>query len=65
MSFVGKNRGRLSIIAAILESANSGSNKTHIIFGTNLSFGLLEKYLTIAMDSGLIRYEDCMYHLTE
>jgi predicted transcriptional regulator len=62
---MGKNRDRLSIIAAILESANSGSNKTHIMFGANLSFGMLEKYLTIAMDSGFIRHDDCMYHLTE
>jgi predicted transcriptional regulator len=62
---MGKNRDRLSIIAAILESANSGSNKTHIMFGANLSFGMLKKYLTIAMDSGFIRYEDFMYLLTE
>ena len=62
---LGKNRDRVSIIAAILEVANGGSSKTHIMFGANLSFSLLEKYLTVAMDSGFIRLEDSMYHLTE
>ena len=62
---MGKNRDRLSIIAAILEAANSGSNKTHIMFGANLSFRSLEKYLTIALNSGLIQYDAFRYHLTE
>jgi predicted transcriptional regulator len=62
---MGKNRDSIGIIAAILESANGGSTKTHIMFGANLSFGLLEKYLTIAMKSGFIRYEDNRYHLTK
>jgi predicted transcriptional regulator len=62
---MGKNRDRVSIIAAILESANGGSSKTHIMFGANLSFSLLEKYLDVALDSGFIRLEDSKYHLTE
>ena len=35
---LGKNRDRLSIIAAILEAANFGASKTHIMFNVNLSF---------------------------
>jgi predicted transcriptional regulator len=62
---LGKNRDRVSIVAAILESANSGSRKTRIMFAANLSFSLLEKYLDVAMDSGFIRIEDSRYQLTE
>jgi predicted transcriptional regulator len=42
---LGKNRDRLSIVAAILEAVNSGASKTRIMFSANLSFSLLEKYL--------------------
>jgi len=62
---LAKKRDRVSIIAAILESANGGSGKTRIMFGANLSFSLLEKYLAVALDSGFIRYEDSKYQLTE
>ena len=62
---MGKNRDRVSIIAAILEAANGGSSKTHIMFGANLSFNLLEKYLEVALDSGFLSFEDSKYYLTE
>jgi len=62
---LGKNRDHISIIAAILEVANGGSSKTHIMYGANLSFNLLEKYLNVALDSGFIHLEDAKYHLTQ
>ena len=62
---MGKNRDRISIVAAILEVATSGVNKTHIMFGANLSFSLLEKYLDVAVNSGFIRFENSRYYLTE
>ena len=62
---LGKNRDRVSIIAAILESANGGSSKTHLMFGANLSFSMLEKYLSVVLDSGFLRLEDSRYYLTE
>ena len=62
---MGKNRDRVSIIAAILEAANGGSSKTHIMFGANLSFSLLVKYLQVALQSDFIRREDSIYHLTK
>ena len=62
---MGKNRDRVSIIAAILEAANGGASKTHIMFGANLSFSLLEKYLDVAVNSEFIRLENSKYHLTE
>ena len=65
MVLLGKNRDRVSIVAAILEAATGGANKTHIMFGANLSFSLLEKYLDVAVNSGFIRPENSKYHLTE
>ena len=62
---LGKNRDRVSIVAAILEAATGGESKTHIMFGANLSFSLLEKYLDVAMNSGFLRFEDSKNHLTE
>jgi len=44
---LGKNRDRVSIVAAILEAAHSGSSKTRIMFSANLSFSLFEKDLSI------------------
>jgi predicted transcriptional regulator len=62
---LGKNRDRLSIVAAILEAAHSGSSKTRIMFSANLSFSLLEKYLDVASDAGFIQIEGSKYKLTE
>ena len=65
MALLGKNRDRLSIIAAILEAANSGASKTHIMFMANLSFSLLEKYLDVVASAGFIRARGYRYELTE
>ncbi len=62
---MGKNRDRLSIIAAILEAANSGASKTHIMFMANLSFSLLEKYLDVVVGAGFVRAKGYRYELTE
>ncbi|MGA2683277.1 MAG: winged helix-turn-helix domain-containing protein [Candidatus Bathyarchaeia archaeon] len=61
---MGKNRDRLSIVAAILETANSGATKSHIKIGANLSFSLLEKYLNIVVGAGFVRVEGCTFELT-
>lgn len=62
---MGKNRDRVSIIAAILEAANSGATKTRIMFNANLSFMLLEKYLNLSVNACFIRVEGSTYKLTE
>ena len=62
---MGKNRDRLSIVAAILEAARTGASKTRIMFAANLSFSLLEKYLAVAIKSEFVRVEDNKYSLTE
>ena len=62
---MGKNRDRVSIVAAILEAAYPGVTKTHIMVKANLSFSLLEKYLEVVMGVGLVRVNGSTYHLTE
>jgi predicted transcriptional regulator len=63
--FLGRNRDRLRIVAAILEAANSGSSKTRIMFSANLSFKLLEKYLGLVVSAGFVQVDDSVYLLTE
>ena len=63
--FLGKNRDRLGIIAAILEAASSGACKTKIMFSANLSFKLLEKYLDICLHAGFLEMNGTKYTLTE
>ena len=65
MFLLGRNRDRLSIVADILEVANSGSSKTRIMFRANLSFSLLEKYLDVVVRSGFVEVQDGKYMLTE
>lgn len=60
-----KNRDRISIIAAILEAANSGTCKTRIMLKANLSYKLLNKYLNLVIDLKLVRYENSVYSLTK
>ena len=60
-----KNRDRLGIVASVLEAANSGSNKTHIMFDAKLSFTLLEKYLDLAVDAGLVEVNGSTYFVTD
>ena len=62
---MGKNRDGLSIVVAILTAANRGCSKTHIMRQANLSFNLLEKYLMIVIESGLITLNSRKCHLTE
>ncbi len=61
---LGKNRDRLSIVAAILEVAHNGASKTRIMYAANLSFSLLEKYLAVALSSGFIKVSRGKYRLT-
>lgn len=62
---MGKNRDRISIIADVLKAAGDGTNKTKIMFAANLSYKLLEKYLTAVMTVGFIQPFGSYYRLTE
>jgi len=53
-----KNRNRLQITQAILEIARDGVRKTRLMYTANLSFKLLEKYLTALVKAGLLKVRE-------
>lgn len=48
-------RGRLSIIADILDVAKRGAIKTRIMYGASLSFVQLNEYLSFLLDANLLK----------
>ncbi|MDH5362712.1 MAG: winged helix-turn-helix domain-containing protein [Aigarchaeota archaeon] len=52
-----RNRTRMEIVADILQVAVPGARKTHIMYGANLSFEQLEKYLKFLLRRGLLGNE--------
>lgn len=65
MILLGKNRDRVSIVAAILEASASGSTKTYIMKMSNLSFKLLKKYLAVVLNGGFVKQVGSKYILTD
>jgi predicted transcriptional regulator len=55
---VGIYRSKLDIVADILKVASRKPKKTHIMYQTNLSFRLLQKYLAEISGASLICFED-------
>ena len=65
--FLNKYRNRLQIIRDILLVAASGegSRKTHIMYGANLSYKLVTRYLDEVLKAGLLEYDrESLYTLT-
>lgn len=52
-----RNRNRMEIAADILKVAVPGAKKTHIMYGANLSFDQLEKYLKLLLRRRLLENE--------
>lgn len=64
--YMVRYRNKLDIIADVLEVAKDGARKTQIMYGANLSYTLLTRYLKNVMDMGLVRREDeNIFKLTE
>ena len=49
-----KRRNNFQIFSEILQIAEKGANKTHIVYGANLNFKLLDQYLEKLEEDGLI-----------
>ena len=47
-------RNDLDICADILEISRDGAKKTHIVYGANLNFNIVKKYLRKLMDNGFL-----------
>ena len=64
---MGNYRGRLDIIADILNVASRDAKKTQIMYQANLSYKVLQKYLAEVVGASLVCFEEnkhC-YQLTE
>jgi predicted transcriptional regulator len=51
-------RGRLDIIADILNVVSGNAKKTQIMYQANLSYKVLQKYLAEIVEASLINFED-------
>ena len=47
-------RGRWDIMASVLRVAESPKSKTHIMYGANLSFRQLKRYMELLLEKGLL-----------
>lgn len=56
---MGNYRGRFDIIADILRvvKGNDGAKKTQIMYGANLSYKVLTRYLGEVLEACLVRFE--------
>ena len=55
---MGSYRNRLDIIADVLKAAKNGAKKTWIMYKSNLSYELLNKYLSEIVSAELIVFKD-------
>jgi predicted transcriptional regulator len=49
-----RRRGKVEILADVLTAARGGARSTHIMYKANLNFHQRKKYLTEAINSGLV-----------
>jgi predicted transcriptional regulator len=54
---LGSYRGRLDIIADILRVARGNAKKTQIMYQANLSYKVLQRYLTEIVEASLLDFE--------
>jgi len=60
---MNRNRSSLDIVREMLSIASVKVRKTRIMYGANLSFLQLEKYLSALLGSGLLAHEDDSLYL--
>jgi predicted transcriptional regulator len=58
-----KNRNGLEIVRDMLCAATERSKKTRILYDAHLNYRLLEKYLKILLDNGLLKTIDDTFYL--
>jgi len=64
VSVLGSYRSKLDIIADILTvvKGNGSAKKTQIMYGANLSYTVLSKYLAEVLNACLIKFESSKRH---
>ncbi len=57
-------RNSLDVWADILNVAQDGLRKTHIVYQANLNFNVAKKYFTGLIERGFLEYRDAYYVTT-
>ena len=57
-----RKRGHLEIARDLLEVARYGARPTALVYGANLNFNVIKKYLQELLDSGLISVDEIPYN---
>ncbi len=57
-------RSRTAISVEILKAAMEGARKTHIVYSANLNFDMVNRYLVMLEDKGLIEHKGNIYVTT-
>ena len=60
-----KIRGKVDIYADVLRVATVGVNKTRIVYGANLNFKVVKRYISELSELGLLVASDGLYRTTE
>ncbi len=60
-----KRRNEIDICADILRITKGGARKTRIVYGANLNFKIVKRYLSRLMEPGLLVFRDEIYSTTE
>jgi predicted transcriptional regulator len=55
---MGSKRDRIEIIAEILDLCSAPKTKTHVMYGTNLSWKMLQHYLAELQSLGLLQVKE-------
>jgi predicted transcriptional regulator len=55
--YLGIYRNRLDIIADILRVVSGNAKKTQIMYGSNLSYKVLQRYLAVVMKASLVSFD--------
>ncbi len=63
---MAKYRSRLDIVRDMLLAVGDGAKKTHIMYGANMSYRLLSRYLEEVLEAGLVTFvKGSSYVVTE
>ncbi|SFM23385.1 winged helix-turn-helix domain-containing protein [Methanolobus profundi] len=65
MDVVIIRRSRTAISVEILRAALEGAKKTHIVYRANLNFEVVNRYLSLLKEKGLIEQKGNLYVTTD
>jgi predicted transcriptional regulator len=55
---IGQRRNSVKVSVDILKTAKGGAKKTKIVYGSNLNFEIIKKYLNALQNNGLLEIDE-------